>query len=264
MAGEVPSKRCGSSMPAWVKPHVAQRLCCAMTLHEEAGRDLRGFVCRVVLTGLHLATVKREVGHGRWLALQEHVLAPQMGVSDRQLRRYLGVAAAVRKALEQRGATDILDMLDGGSLGPADVDRVGQALGTCTAADTWQELLADFGLAKEQERGGFHPPRALLDAFATLHGLPLPGVYADWPADVQERFRAWLKAEGEAAADAEREERERRKAHKRWEPLLAAAAQADRNRHQLVALPKPTRVAMRDSLKRVLDAVEQSLQEGAA
>lgn len=262
MSGHVPALR--GELPNWLAPAATRRLEHVLVLHRAAARDLRVFVARVVLAGMQLRALKREIGHGRWCILLEDVLIPQLGVSESHLRRYMAVAEAARRVLAQRGLDNVVSLLDLGEADQAALDVVGEAVGGVTAASTWQEMLADFGLAKVQERGGFHPPRALLDEFAKANGLPVPGVYADWTADVQERFREWLKAEGEAAADADREGRELAKATRRWTPLVSLAAQADRHRHQLGVLPKPTRVAMRDTLRRVLEAVEQSLEEARA
>jgi len=246
----------------FMSAETAERVRRVITGHQRVARRFRIGAAEILLLGVELLQIKRVVGHGRFEKVQSDCLEPH-GVSARTARRYMNLArAGLRKMAEVKGKPFDYSKALGAGLDQEE-ETLRAALAEATDGETWLELLESFSVLRSQvqQRGGFHPPRELIEAFARLNGLEA-GNYADWPEEVRLKFRAWAaeeKRREEAKHPHALEDRRRRAAERNWRPFLQQAAIGLRRRDALVLLPKEQRKTLRHTLQELISAIDETL-----
>jgi hypothetical protein len=197
----------------------------------------------------------------------ERVLAPSFGISPRMTARYVEVAEGAKRklALEKGIIMDPDRLLGSGDAAAEQFRIVTDAISQATSANDWRELLEDFRLARPKTRGGFHPPREWLEKFAKLRKLDV-AEYESWDQATKDDFRDWLKeerrkAELQAGLDDPKhgEARRREAAERQWMPFLSQAVVGTQGKDSWSALPSDSRVALRDALVRLAEAISATL-----
>jgi hypothetical protein len=214
-----------ASLPQWLRPDSAERLRRVLRCRTSIERNLKETAVDVVMVGLDLIALKKQVGHGHWADVLGKYLEPA-GITERHAQRYMQVADGARKVIARQAQVDPSRLLAAPRDLPADeMDRLQDAVAEATDAKTWKELLEDFGMSRPRRRGGFHPPVELLQRWAREHGLEPD--YASWLPGTQAAFREWVAAEKRRqkreadAADPHASARRRREAvDALWSPWL--------------------------------------------
>jgi len=252
--------------PAWMSQTGVDHLRMALHWHAAAAERARCFATNIVLCGIELNALKSVVGHGRWgQFVTDHL--EMRGMSGRTIRLYMTIGKRAAKMLGKRLQGAEVDparlLADPNAMDHQAASHLGEAVKATTTADTWRELLEDFGVtAKSKGRGGFHPRGEMLDEYAQRHGLD-QAAFDDWTNEQRADFRAWAKAErkrkaGDDAA-AERKERGPAAAAREWKPLVEMAVKAAAGNASWRRLPKSGRVGLRNALRSLVDLIEATL-----
>lgn len=249
--------------PLWLTEEVQERLHRLAVCHSGAGLMWKKGAIGAVMCGIELHHIKRLVGHGRFLHVMQEWCG-RIGISERTGYRYMELAESARRALAKAGSAEVDQARLLGS-GPATEDEFRQvldALSSTTTGKDWADLLTEHQLTRGSVRGGFHPPKELLEKFARQHKLDAAS-YQEWPDEVKEQFRAWAKEQKRKAAaeDPQRKEQKRRDAAvKLWTPIMEQCMEAFKTKDpSWAALPASGRRTLRDYLRRLADSIDKSL-----
>lgn len=131
-----------------------------LSLNDQIAGAMRTFAVNVVVCGLELLALKKEVGHGKWLAFFNENLITK-GLSDRSANNYMAVAEAFRRKSATRCGFEVKQLSAGTSeISPEQFDAIKAAMEDMTDATTWHQLLLDFGLMRDPKPKGGARPRA--------------------------------------------------------------------------------------------------------
>jgi len=141
-----------------IAPAVAQAVDRIKALQDGIVDSMQGFAQGIVLCGLELTALKKQVGHGKWLGFFEDNLEGER-FSYRTSARYMAVAKAAKAKFAKLGNFDETRLLAAPSeMQEADLDAIRAAIADMTDATSWQQIMLDLGLVRQEKpRGGYHP-----------------------------------------------------------------------------------------------------------